>query len=371
MTRAQWTVIARRSSVVVLNSWNYRLIPILKRANPDVRVWVYKNLSGIRSDDCTTSQGNCGECRHGVTDSKFLSSGMGYCWTLRHHPRWLLRSASTGHPFEFRHYPNIWATDYGSHAYQRQWIRNVLADVESHGWDGVAVDNALTTADAYGIAEKYSIDASVQAATYSALRTAGRALRKAGIASVFNVGYATKFPGLWARWLRPVGGLEQEFYLAPSAGSSPTDAAWRAYQQEIESCAALHKSCFFKPAETPVSATSAYAATSYLIAATGRQLLNVENMASIRGSCWRLGAPEGPPQRLGPAWRRFFSRGVVAIVNPTSEPLTVPLGGSYVDRRGHTVGEVELQPASGAVLRAKSSAQPGLTNHGGTSPALC
>ena len=196
MTRAQWAVIARRSSVVVLNSWNYRLIPVLKRANPDVRVWVYKNLSGIRSDDCTTSQGSCGECHRGVRDSRFLSSGMGYCWTLRHHPRWLLRSSATGLPFQFRHYPDIWATDYGSHAYQRRWIRNVLADVRTHGWDGVAVDNALTTADAYGIAENYPSDTSVQAATYSALQVTGSALRQAGIR--FGVQCRLREPVPWA-----------------------------------------------------------------------------------------------------------------------------------------------------------------------------
>lgn len=69
MTSAQWAVVARRSSVVVLNSWNYRLIPVLKRANPHVKVWVYKNLSGIRSDDCVTSQGSCGGCHRGARDS--------------------------------------------------------------------------------------------------------------------------------------------------------------------------------------------------------------------------------------------------------------------------------------------------------------
>jgi hypothetical protein len=370
MTNSQWAAIARHTSIVVLNSWSFRLIPILKRANPDVSVWVYKNLSGIRSDDCTTSQGNCRDCRRGITDSQFLSSGMGYCWTIRHHPRWFLRSSLTRRPFEFRHYPDIWATDYGSNAYLRRWTWNVVADVRAHGWDGVEVDNALTTADAYGIAAKYRSDAAVQAATYSALRTVGNVLRQAGIASVFNVGYSSRFPGLWRRWLQPTAGLEQEFYLALSPGSRATGAAWRVYEQEISSCAAQHKSCWFKPSNAQAAGTSLYAFASYLVAASGNQFLGVGNMASLTRPCWRLGAPTGPGQRIGPALRRFFRSGV-AVVNPTSKWLTVSLGGFYLDQRGYAVATVRLKPASGAVLRAVRSGHAGITHPGRPSPALC
>ena len=369
MTAAQWAVIARRNSVVVLNSWNFRLIPILKRANPHVRVWVYKNLSGIRSDDCTTLSGSCGDCHRGVTDSEFLSSGMGYCWTVRRHPHWFLRNSLTGRRFQFRYYPEIWATDYGSHDYQQRWIRNVLADVRAHGWDGVAVDNALTTANAYGIAAKYRSDMSVQAATYSALRTIGKALRRAGVASVFNVGHATRFSRLWQRWLRPVGGLAQEFYLARSPGSSVV-ANWRTYEDEISSCVTQHKTCWFQPADSAAPGTSAYALASYLIAADGRQLLGAVSAASMPQPCWQLGAPEGPRQRVGLAWRRFFNRGV-AVVNPTDEPLTVSLGGSYMDMRGHGVAAITLQPASGAVMRTIRSEPAGAIHGGSAIPANC
>src|SRR5258708_13713954 len=41
-TRAQWAEIARANAIVVLNSWDYRLIPVLKAANPARRVLVYK-----------------------------------------------------------------------------------------------------------------------------------------------------------------------------------------------------------------------------------------------------------------------------------------------------------------------------------------
>jgi Hypothetical glycosyl hydrolase family 15 len=370
MTASEWAAIARRNSVVVLNSWDFRLIPILKRANPEVKVWVYKDLSGIRSDDCTTRQGTCGDCGPGITDSSFLSSGMGYCSTIRGHVGWLLRSAQTGRPFQFRSYPNIWATDYGNSSYQHLWIQNVLADVRAHGWNGVAVDNALTTANAYGMAANYRSDSSVQAATFSALETIGKAFREAGVASVVNVGYATRFSGLWQRWLRPVGGLEQEFYLARPGGPSATGAAWRKYEREVASCAAEHKSCWFKPGGAALSGAGRYALASYLIAADGRRVIGAQDAAPAGRPCWQLGPPEGPRALLGLAWRRVFKHGV-AIVNPTGESLTVPTGGRYPDRNGHNVNAITLQPASAAVLRAVPSATAGMAQRAQPSYAIC
>ena len=53
MTQGQLATIARQNAVVVLNAWQFRLIPVLKRANPAVQAWVYKNLSGCAQ---TTAQ---------------------------------------------------------------------------------------------------------------------------------------------------------------------------------------------------------------------------------------------------------------------------------------------------------------------------
>lgn len=352
---AQWARIAREYAIVVLNSWDARLIPVLKDSNPKVQVWVYKDLSGIRSDDCATPTGQCASCPRGVADSTFLSSGMGYCWVRHNHPGWLLSTAGTGRPLEFRGYPRIWETDYGNRAYQRQWIRNVLADVRDHGWDGVDVDNALTTADAYGRTMKYPTNGAVQAATYSALRMVGGALRHAGVASVFNVGYATTFPGLWQRWLRPVAGLEQEFYLSFSAQPSATGRTWAAYEAEVRSCVALHKRCWFHTGghSAPVTArTRGYALASYLLAADNRQLLALgSGTPARRARCWVLGRPLGPGRRVGEAWRRNFVGGI-AVANPSMSRLSVSLGATYFVANGQAVSTVTLGPTSGAVLGA-------------------
>jgi hypothetical protein len=280
---------------------------------------------------------------------------MGYCWAKRFHPDWLLRAADTGRPLQFKGYPFTWETDYGSLAYQGQWARNVIADVREHGWDGVEVDNALTTAGAYGVAAKYLTNGAVQAATYSALREVAAALRDAGIASVFNVGYPTSFPGLWQRWLGAVDGLEQEFYLSYSTQPDAIGAAWSKYEDEISSCAVRHKSCWFHSGEYSTAVTSqtrAYALASYLLAADGQQLLAVGNSTSGPAALrWALGAPVNPMIQTGAAWRRYFTLGI-AVANPTSSTSVVPLGGSYLDGGGHPVSTVTMGPASGAVLRA-------------------
>jgi hypothetical protein len=353
-TRAQWAAIARANAIVVLNSWDYRLIPVLKRANPAVGVWVYKDLSGVRSDDCTTGAGQCGSCPRRVTDSRFLSSGVGYCWLRRHHPGWLLRATGTNGPFRFRGYPATWEADYGSAAYQRRWIRDVLADVRGHGWDGVAVDNALTTANAYGTAARYPTDASVQAATYTALQRVGTALRTAGVGSVANVGYATSFPGLWQRWLGLVGGLEQEFYLSYTTRPGAVGARWGEYQDEVSSCAARHKVCWFHSGSYSAAVTARardYALASLLLATDGRQLLAVGAFsAGAPPPRTALGLSLGAASRLGRAWRRSFAGGAV-VVNPGMARATARLGRGYLDGTGHRVSAIVLPPASGTILR--------------------
>ncbi|HEV2370685.1 MAG TPA: putative glycoside hydrolase [Streptosporangiaceae bacterium] len=351
---AQWATLARENTVVVLNSWDYHLIPVLKRANPGVQVWVYKNLSGVRSDDCTTPSGQCGSCPSSVTDHSLLSSGLGYCWVRRNHPDWLLRAAGSRGPLEFSGYPDTWETDYGNLAYQRQWTANVVADVHRHGWDGVDVDNALTTADAYGTAARYRTDATVQAATYSALRTIGHAMHQARVAWVVNVGYATRFPGLWQRWLRLAGGLEQEYYLSFTTQPDGIGPAWAAYQQEVSSCAGQHKVCWFHAGGYTTAVTSqtrAYALASFLLATDGRQLLSVGGPPPLPlAPGWALGRPLGPMHSAGAAWLRPFAHGL-AVVNPTASSTPVDLGGKYLTRAGHPVPAVMLRPASGAVLR--------------------
>jgi hypothetical protein len=225
--------------------------------------------------------------------------------------------------------------------------------VRGHGWDGVVVDNALTTANAYGTAASYPTDAMVQAATYSALRRAGAALRAARVGSVANVGYATSFPGLWQRWLGPVDGLEQEFYLSYTTQPGAVGARWGAFQDEVSSCAAENKVCWFHAGSysaTVTARTRDYALASLLLATDGRQLLAVGAFsAASPPPHTALGPPLGAADQLGRAWRRAFTGGAV-VVNPSTAPATARLGRGYLDGTGRQVSAVVLPPATGAIL---------------------
>jgi Hypothetical glycosyl hydrolase family 15 len=353
MSDAQWAAVARQNAIVVLNSWDYRLVPVLKAANPEVRVYEYKDLSGVRSDDCTTPTGSCGSCPPGVTDSALISSGMGYCWVLHNDPQWLLRSARSSQPLEFRGYPSIWETDYGNPAYLRQWLQNVLTDVKSHGWDGVEIDNALNKANDYGVASKYPTDQSVQAATYAALSYLGPQLRLHGVGDIFNIGYATTLPGLWQQWLGPVGGLMQEFYLSSTSQADAWGDFWQAYQSEVSSCAAEHKSCWFHTGDystTVTPTTSEYALASFLLATDGHQYLAIGTPAGPPVSgCRGLGTALGPDYPVGTVLVRKFSGGIV-LVNPWPDATSYSTGQYHYYAGGKPASTVTLPPMSGAIL---------------------
>lgn len=144
-----------------------------------------------------------------------------------------------------------------------------------------------------------------------------------------NVGYATMFPRLWQCWLGPVDGLEQEFYLSYSTRPNAVGPAWNAYESEVSSCAAEHKSCWFhagefSPAVTPQTRT--YALASYLLGTDGHQLIAVGNGAP--GDSWprlTLGGRMSVMYQTGATWRRYFTGGV-AVTNPSTSTSVVSLG---------------------------------------------
>jgi hypothetical protein len=219
------------------------------------------------------------------------------------------------------------------------------------------MDNALTIANAYGVAMKYPSNAAVQTATYSALSEIGPALRRAGVPSVANVGFAQTFPGLWNRWLGPVEGLEQEFYLSGSGQPSVVGNGWQAYQDEISACVAQQKRCWFQSGDSTAPMTQ-YALASFLLATDGRQYLAAGAATSrLPTRCLALGAPLSSMQQVGHVWRRSFAGGI-AVVNPSQVTVRTSLQRSYFDQAGRAVADITMGPAGGAVLGSTRSGCP-------------
>jgi hypothetical protein len=151
-----------------------------------------------------------------------------------------------------------------------------------------------------------------------------------------------------------VDGLEQQFYLSSTAKPNALGTVWSGYEDEVSSCAAQHKSCWFHAGEYSAAVTSQtqqYALASYLLATDGRQFLSVGGVTSkaVKPDL-TLGGRLSVMFQVGASWRRYFSQGV-AVVNPSAVMLVVPLDGTYLDSAGRRVDTVTLGPASGAVLR--------------------
>lgn len=356
---SQWKAIAQQYGVVALNAWDASVVPVLHGANSSVRAWVYKDLTSTRSDDCTTSSGDCilngVTCPAGVQDSAELATGVGFCWAWRNHRDWFLTRPDGSYLVESG-YSTQYEMDYGNPAYQQAWVQGVTADVAANHWDGVEVDNALSVADNYGVAARYPSDAAVQEHTLSMLEVVGPDLARAGIPAVFNVGYDTAYPQLWSQWLPYVGGLEQEFYLSSwstTTDTNPTEFLY-VYQPEVSSCAAAHKVCWFHVGDYSGAVTTQaadFGLASLLLASDGHQMFGFDTMERwLPELGWNLGTPTGPVQMVGGAWERSFSGGQV-VANPSGSPVTVALGRTLVDASGSPVTSVTVAAQGGVLLR--------------------
>ena len=101
---------AGRYSYVILNAWESNRIALLKRANPAVKVLVYKDMSSARS-----------YAVHAGQDDSLLPTGVGYATAEQAHPEWFLRDTH-GDRVEWAGYDDHWWLDVGSASYQAAWL---------------------------------------------------------------------------------------------------------------------------------------------------------------------------------------------------------------------------------------------------------
>ena len=160
----------------------------LKAANPNVKVLIYKDLSGMVERD------QWGGVSTGVATQDAAA-----------HPEWFLLNTS-GQRFTFRHYSWIWAADVGNAGYQQKWADNVLAEMGDKGWDGVFMDDTNPSMEYhYDVARvaKYPTDAAYQAATASALEAIGARFERRGQARRPELRLLEGLPGRHQRLAAP------------------------------------------------------------------------------------------------------------------------------------------------------------------------
>jgi hypothetical protein len=335
---------------VILNAWDWRRVAAIKKRSPDTKVLVYKNMTSTRRDAVQNGR-----------DQSLLPTGVGYAYAEQHHPRWFLRDMQ-GRLVSWTSAPDAWQMDIGNRGYERLWRRNVARELRAHRWDGVFVDGA--TADPQTpwalngrVFARYPTALSYQRATTRFFRRVAPAIRRRGRLFVANVNDGAF--DVWRSWLGYASGTSREWWTKAETGRSAGligGAEWGAQLRQLRTAEALHKifiAITYGPADDARSIT--YARASFLLAAS-----SPTSALAYSSECgtpaWtpkaaaHLGAARGPATRVGPVWRRDFAGGV-ALVNPSSVPVPVVLGGSFRQPNGSLVSSVVIAPVTGVLLQ--------------------
>lgn len=347
---------AWKGNYVVIQPWEYDLIPGLKAKNPDLRVLMYKDVSATVEGACRNTA-----C---TRDNRILPTGVGYHWTKRHHPGWFLRDA-TGHQIEWSDWPGLFAMNVAKAGYQKRWSANVRRELRAHDWDGVMLDDVLTELSHTVFDDRVSTripdDAAMYAATEKFLAKVGPQLTTAGYEAVTNIAFQwDDWRSVVRDWSPYVSGWENEYFVKWGLGKESrfTGEDW-AWKMRLAAWCARHSmpllAVTYSTADDLVAQD--YHRATWLLTWNGRTGSSIFVPAEDFTDHWLarptvdIGRPTGPRQRLaGGIYRREYTRGVV-LVNPTGASRRVRLGGSYRTPGGRAVKRVRLDPATASILR--------------------
>jgi hypothetical protein len=323
--RYDWATVATQYQAIVLNDWQGPWASAIKAVSPGTRVYVYKDLSSTRSDDCGSAPGggspcivNGVFCPAGTNDASYYAGGVGFCWAWRNHPDWFVRGFG-GDLIQYAGYPGTFMMDFGNPSYQAQWLANVKVDVASQGWDGVSMDNAIDYTN-YGTPASYPTPAALQAATLSMLKVVGPGLTGAGTMNIANLGYNNLFPNLWVSWLPYVGGLiDESSYYWPGSSTPQSARYWSSFlEPSVQACANQHKVCIFNIGGGSLTqAQKDFGLGSILLYTNGNSYVSY-GKGGLQGITTALGAATDTAYETPDGvWHRHFVRGSVSV-NPAA-----------------------------------------------------
>ena len=352
---------AYQGNYVVMQPWEYDRIPAMKKANPDVRILMYKDVSATRKKSCVEDrQGNCTG-----RDHEILPTGVGYWWAAKHRPRWFLRDAQ-GEKLEWSDWPGLYPMNVGNARYQRRWTRNVLAELRAHDWDGVMMDDVLTflSHDVFGnkVSTKIPTDRAMYAASEEFLAESATAIKDAGFMAVPNVAFQwDDWKSVLEDWTPYVSGWENEYFVKWGLGDgderfSGNDWEWKVRMAEW--CAARDVPLLAVTYSTVDDrAAQLYHRASWLLTWNGRTGSSIFVPEEDFTDHWlsvptiEIGTPLGPRYRVEDGvYRRDYTGGSV-LVNPTRSRSRASTPGGYRNLRGQRVDSVRLAPTTATILR--------------------
>lgn len=287
---------------------------------------------------------------------------------------WLLRDEA-GNLLVNRSYPSNYIADVGSPAYQRAWLDHVSRILRQNGDDGIFLDDVLldleplagTEAAKYPTAEQWA------QAQLSFVRAVGDGLRAKGYYVLVNASaYVPGSPSAsngsgtisWWRRIAPyVSGLTNEYYQETSNGSdtlrtygSAWYQAWSGWQRLMATTQALGKDFFgvtYGPADD--ARRMSYGKASFLLdwdGGGGAFIYQPSDRQDPWNGAWTrdIGRPEAPKRRVGTAWLRTYTGGIVLVNPDPSRSQHLDLGRDYLSSDGTAVSQVTLAPTTGLIL---------------------
>jgi hypothetical protein len=332
-------------NVIALQANNASEVPLLKAANPGLKVLMYQAIMSVQNT------------------SYAYNSCMTGPWLSANHPSWILHDQN-GNPILLAN--NSYLTDVGNTGYQQTCVANAIATAKADGFDGVFWDmlNAhlgWVLPSGTSVPE-YPTDSSWQSAMYSMLTYMGPQLHANGLLVIGNIGGGANYPGLWATWNGPLDGAEEEGWTMPGQNSSLSTGIW-AWPKNLANLAwseANGKLALIHSWSTTETGNTYGLASMMLVTGSGRSTYSTSNGCYSSCETWypeyttaqQLGAPVGTYTRLsnGVYWR-WYQHGIV-VANPTANTIaSFSLGGgTYTGSQLTSISSLSMSPTSGYVL---------------------
>jgi hypothetical protein len=279
-----------------------------------------------------------------------------------------------------RSYPSNYVGDVGNPAYQQAWLDNVSRLLRLNGDDGVFIDSLVADLAPLAGAEaaKYPTARSWADAEISFIHTVGKGLRAEGYyvlvnASAFVPGSSASNDGSstvsWWRRLAPyVSGLMNEYFEETPDGTNQLRSTgpswrqnwtgWQRLVQVAQSSGRDFVGLTYGPAGD--ARRMSYGRASFLLDWNGHGGAFVYEPTGADDpwdGAWTrdIGRPEAPKQRIGVAWLRRYSGGLVLVNPDASRSQSLVLDGTYLAPNGGRVSQVTLPPTTGLVLPTPTS----------------
>jgi Hypothetical glycosyl hydrolase family 15 len=351
----------RRYAYVVLGKGEFQYAGRIKHLSPQTKVLVYD--TAVLVDNCTPA-------------SSWMCPAITYQRALAHDDShagdpWVLRDASGKSLVSPYHRQNHLA-NLGSTSYQREWVNRVAAAARRGNFDGVMIDNMTARVSDWtrgSYPSRYPSNESWESAMRRFIRFVGPALRTRGLYVLANTYKGGPSDGsadvAWWSWVAHyVNGLMDEFWE-----QSPLDLKlfdtnpccwtgnWNGWLRLA--AAAQRAGADFFPVQygSPSDVrTMSYGKASFLLVwdgSGGGYIFEPQAVADPWNPAWttNIGKPAGKRRRVGAAWRRSYTRGIVLVNPDPSREQSFRLKGRFIGVRGPVSGSVTLQPVSALILR--------------------